>query len=531
MSSTLVMFAFLPVIFVFLLMVIFRWSARRAMPVAWLVAVLIGFFVWSMDFFIIGVSSLKGFFLGVEILFIVFGAVLLLRLLERSGAVGVIDSLLKMLSADKRVQAIFVAWMFGSFIEGAAGFGTPAALAAPLLVSIGFPALAAVVVSLIADSTAVTFGAVGTPVVFGIGSILPVSLQNSLYDVAILSALIHAVVGSFVPLVLVCVLTCCFGGGLKKGLVIWPYALWAGLCFTVPYFLAAYFFGFELPSVVGGLVGLFVLGFSTKKGFLVPKTTWFFPPKKSWPKEWRTAHERLRFNVHMPVWKAVFPHCLIALFLVLSRIPELKLKGLLQSFSVVVNLGDVVYSFAPFYSPGFLFLVVCLLMWFLYGLSKRDVFDSFCDAGVRLKSPFIALVFSVAAVQVIINSGNNTAGLDSMPVVIGSFLAGFGEFFIFLSPFLGLIGAFIAGSNTVSNLLFGPFQLEAALAIGLSPVLVLALQSVGGAVGNMIAVHNIVAASATAGLQNEEWRVLRLTLLPALCYALLAGVVGFLLFL
>lgn len=167
-------------------------------------------------------ATLKGFFIAVEIIIIIFGAILLLKLMEEGGAVYAIDRILKTISSDRRIQAIIIAFMFGGFIEGAAGFGTPAALAAPLMVSLGFPGLAAVIIALIANSVPVTFGAVGTPILIGIKSVVEIDLMA----VTFYSALIHLIIGMFIPLLFVSILTKIFGKNksYKEGLKIWPYA-------------------------------------------------------------------------------------------------------------------------------------------------------------------------------------------------------------------------------------------------------------------------------------------------------------------
>lgn len=516
------LFALLPIILIFVLIVIMKWPASRAMPIAWLAAAVISVFVWAVPFAGIIASSFKGALIAIDILFIVFGALLLLRTLQKSRAIEAIDQTLTNLSSDRRVQAIVVAWLFGSFVEGAAGFGTPAALAAPLLASIGFPAIAAVIVSLIANSTAVSFGAAGTPIILGINTILPESMKSLLPEIAITSALIHAIIGTFVPLMMVCILTRYFGAkkSWKEGLEITPYAILAGLCFTIPYYFSAKFFGPEVPSIFGGVIGLVILAMTTRAGLFVPKKSWTFDGHKA---------KNAVYTTDMPVWKAFFPYILLGILLVITRIRELGIGDLLKR--VAINIPGADYTFTPLYSPGFMFLTVCAITWGLYRLSEKQVASSVANAFKPLKNPAIALVFTVAAVQLIMNSGNNLSGLESMPAIMGDALANLGKAFIYFSPVLGMLGSFIAGSNTVSNLLFGTFQLETALAVGLSPIIILALQNIGGAVGNMIAVHNVIAASATVGLHGQEGHIIRINLIPAICYALLAGIIAALLLL
>ena len=145
--------AFTPILVVFIFLVFLRWPAKHAMPLAWAYTGIIGMFVWKMDITRVIASSLQGVIVAATILYIVFGAILLLNTLTYSGAVTTIRRGFMDITPDRRIQAIIVAFLFGAFIEGAAGFGTPAAVAAPLLVVLGFPALAAVLMALVIQST------------------------------------------------------------------------------------------------------------------------------------------------------------------------------------------------------------------------------------------------------------------------------------------------------------------------------------------------------------------------------------------
>ena len=165
--SLLSFLALLPILVVAVLLVAFRVSARIAMPVGFLLTAVVAFFFWEFPLRYISASVIQGMFITFDILYIIFGAILLLSLLNYSGGVYAIRAGFAQVSEDRRVQVVIIVWLFGSFIEGAAGFGTPAAIVAPLLVAMGFPAMAAVMLGLMVQSTAVTFGAVGTPILVG----------------------------------------------------------------------------------------------------------------------------------------------------------------------------------------------------------------------------------------------------------------------------------------------------------------------------------------------------------------------------
>jgi lactate permease len=162
--------ALIPIVTVFLLLVMARRPAGQAMPIAYLVTGAIALFIWRVPAVEVAAASIQGLVAAVEILYIVFGAILLLNTVQESGAIASIRQSLLGISGDRRVQIIIIAWLFGSFIEGASGFGTPAVITVPLLVAIGFPSMAAVMAALIIQSTPSTFGAVGTPILIGISA-------------------------------------------------------------------------------------------------------------------------------------------------------------------------------------------------------------------------------------------------------------------------------------------------------------------------------------------------------------------------
>lgn len=519
----LVIFALAPIILIFILMVVFRRSAFTTMPVAWLVTALIGYFVWGMGANWIFASSFKGIFTAFEIILIVFGAVFLLDVMRKTGATNVIDGFMRKLSNDRRIQAIFIAWLFGSFIEGAAGFGTPAALAGPLMVALGFPPLAAVIVALISNSTPVTFGAVGTPILIGLRDIL---IREDLMAVAVKAGFLHAIIGTFIPLVMMFILTRFFGRKRWSDFFeIIPFSIFGGLCFTVPYFLTAVFFGPEFPTIIGGLFGMIILGVTTKLGFLVPKNVFVFA------KEVKAK----KVKASMSIFSAVTPYLIVAVILILTRVRSLGVYGFLKgiSFNIPSLFGaGINYSFSPLMNPGIVpFVLVGLYVVVAQKIRWGEAKNLFWGTASKLGKALITLVFAVGTVQVIIFSGNNLKGIASMPFVVGNFLSSVGGKLYFLfAPVIGSFGSFMAGSSTVSNLLFGSFQKETAVALGVPVLSILALQAVGSAVGNMISVHNVVAACATVGLKDVEGRIIRYNLLPCLIYCLLAGVIVLLFF-
>ena len=546
--AVLSLLAFSPILVVGLLLVGLRWPAKRAMPVGFVVVVLVAVLVWDVAPRAVAASTVQGLLLAGTLLYIVFGALLLLETLTKSGAMSTIRAGFTSISPDRRVQAIIVGWLFGSFIEGASGFGTPAAVVAPLLLALGFPAMAAVMVGLVIQSTPVSFGAVGTPVLVGVNGglrgapaveerlrVLGVDLPLYLEQIGLQIALLHAAVGTLIPLALACMLTGFFGERKRfaDGLAVWPFALFAAFAMTVPYVLVAAVLGPEFPSLLGGLLGLVIVMAASSRGFLLPRQVWDFPPRERWSPSWMGSLLPDTEDVaakRMSLRLAWTPYVVVAVLLVLTRaIPEVQ--QYLRSGWRVVNVQGIFgttvsQAIEPLYLPGFFFILTCLVTYALHRMRPADIAESWRIAGSQLAGAAVALLFALPLVRVFINSGPafNDSDLTSMPLTLANGAATIaGGAWPVLSPWIGALGAFVAGSNTVSNLMFALFQFSTAEQIGVRPETVVATQAVGGAAGNMITVHNVVAASATVGLIGREGDLIRKTILPTVYYCLLAG--------
>ena len=547
----LALLATLPILSAAVLLVGLRLPAKIAMPISFVVTVAVAFLFWNISPTYLAASTIQGLFITFDILFIIFGAIVLLNLLNYSGAIGVIRSGFIDISADRRVQVIILVWLFGSFIEGAAGFGTPAAVVAPLLVGMGFPAYCAVMLGMMVQSTAVTFGAVGTPILVGItGGIQSVELTNELvqsgmefseYIQLVTSnvVILHGITGTTMPTVMVCMMTRFFGKNKswKEGLEILPFSIFGGLAFTVPYALAGKFLGPEFPSLLGSLIGITIVVFAAKKGFLMPKTVWKFDDEKNWPSEW---FGKLKVNItndtggsNMSLMKAWSPYLMLAAFLVLTRLTQLPLKEWLTGIKIswIEIFGTSISAAStPLYLPGTILLLVGLITIITHRMNLRDVRVAFLDSARMLLGAGFVLIFTVPMVRIYINSGQNPLELPGMPIAMAEFVAaGVGVIYPMFAASIGALGAFIAGSNTVSNLMFGLFQLGVAIKLSLPTFVVVALQAVGAAAGNMIAIHNIVAASATVGFLGKEGLVLRKTIIPTIYYLVVVGLLGLLL--
>ena len=548
--------ALAPLLTVFALLVLGRWPATRAMPAAYVIVAVVGVTAWGMTPRVVAAASLRGAMIALSLLWIILPALALLYTLRETGGLAVIRAGFYDISPDARVQALIVAWLFGSFMEGAAGFGTPAVIAGPLLVALGFPPLAACVSALIIQSTPVTFGAVGTPILIGMGEALNVPTVLAVIDASPLTydafiasigaraATVHAICGLLVPFMLLAVLGRFFGHdrSARTALSIWPFALFTAVAFVVPYLAVAWLLGPEFPSLLGSLVALAIVVPAAKRRFLLrDEPVWTFAPTENWEPGWTGADsdtasasgvESAPDGARIGLLRAWSPYVVAAFLLVVTRLYALPFRGWLESVRLTWDgiLGtSLSQSVQPLYLPGTILALAALMTPILHRRSMGSAGRAWVGAASTLAKPTLALLFAVAMVRVFIDSGLNESGLDSMPIYLAERLATtVGGAWPFFAPVVGAMGAFVAGSNTVSDLMFGVFQFSVAAAAGLPVVMVLALQAVGGAAGNMITVHNVVAASATVGLVGEEGRLIRMTLVPMIIYLLLAGLLGML---
>ena len=543
----LALLAFSPILLAAILLVGLRWPAKRAMPLVYLLTAGIGLYVWEMSLNRVLASTLQGLIITLGVLWIIFGAILLLNTLKHSGGITAIRAGFAVISPDRRIQAIIIAWLFGCFIEGASGFGTPAAIAAPLLVAIGFPALAAVMLGMMVQSTPVSFGAVGTPIIIGVNSGLDsASLgarlveQGSSWDVFLQLitsnvAIIHAIVGTVMPLLMVLMLTRFFGKekSWKAGFEVLPFALFAGLAFTLPYAATGVFLGPEFPSLAGGLIGLAIVTTAARFGFLMPRTTWDFADARDWPSEWLGSVEMKLDQLTakpMGTLRAWLPYVLVGLLLVISRVfPEVSaaLKSVVLVFPDLLGETGIKADFMPLYLPGGILVAVVIATFFLHGMKLRDLGTAVGESSKVLLGAGFVLLFTVPMVRILINSGVNASELPSMPIAMAQWVAdSVGSIYPLLAPSVGALGAFIAGSNTVSNMMLSQFQFGVAESLGISGALIVAVQAIGAAAGNMVAIHNVVAASATVGLLGREGTTLRKTIWPTLYYILFTGLIA-----
>lgn len=561
--------AFLPILLALVLMAGFRWPSTKAMPLSFIVTAVIALLAWQLPAMRVLALTLAGFWDAFGILIIVFGALLIYYTLQASGAMETIQAGMQKVSPDRRIQVIIIGYMFEAFIEGAAGFGTPAALGAPLLLGLGFPPLCAAVMCLCFNSFPVTFGAVGTPVIKGFASVEEPALQalNSMGLEGVDAAMVYKHIGEYatlihfpmifiLPIFLLGFMTRFWGKNKswKEGFAMWKYCIMAAVSFAVPYYLLAWLAGPEIPSMMGGIIGLGLIVWLTKKGVCVPKDVWTFADQKEWDADWSgeiKASDVKEFKQHMSQLKAWMPYVLCGIILVITRVPAFGIKPLINDpmfslgFTNILGEEGVNSSIAILNLPGTIpFILVAVFTIFYHGMRKDDeigtnkVQTAWSTAIKKMKAPTIAMLASVALVSIFKGSSASEVVIGdsaniSMPMAMAQLMASaFAPVWPGLISFIGGLGAFITGSNTVSDMLFANFQWDAATALNYGPnqhFVAVAAQGVGGAMGNMICIHNIVSACAVLGLIGREGQILRKTWIPFVLYGLFAGLMVFIL--
>ena len=281
-----------------------------------------------------------------------------------------------------------------------------------------------------------------------------------------------------------------------------PWSIFAGLSFSLPYFLLS-FFSYELPSIFGALIGFLIVTLSLKQKFLLPKNV--------------IKHE---FNssldkVKMSNFKAFSPYLFLILFLLLA-------KELLPSINI--NLLNIANNSFNIFNPGLAFLMAVLVFTLLYRINFQVIKHSLKISSRALKAPFIAILFTVALVQLMIQSGFNSSGLKGMIAIVADIISPAWHFYF--SPIIGAFGAFIAGSATVSNILFTDLHTLINQEAGISLALILAMQLVGASAGNIIALTNMVSAQSIVGIQGQEKEIIKKALPAFIFYLLLVVLVA-----
>jgi lactate permease len=485
--------ALLPIAAILALMLGARWAAGPAglVGLAFALPVAVWGFGWrgpeaagGLAASLAGIAAEAGF-TALTILWIVFPALLLHEVQLSSGATETLRRALARLSDDPRIAALLIAWFFALFAEGAAGFGTSVALAAPLLVAVGFARVEAVSLALIGHAVGVSFGAVGTPV-------LPQLAATGLAPRALagVTAGLHAALGWLMALF---VHRLAAGAGGRAGLAA---PLLAAAAFLGPFVAIAVFVGPELPTLGGALVGgLAFAAWVSRQGGVAGEAG---PSPRA-------------------LLLAASPYLLLLVAILATRLlPPLRVALSAVTVGWVLP-GGFSGRVQPLFHPGTLLLLGLLAALLLRRERLAVVTDAVARASGRVPSVLLALVAMLALARLMVHAGLVQALADGAADLTG-------PLWPLLAPGAGVLGTFVTGSATASNILLSDFQRATADTLGLPLLPVMAAQGVGAAIGNIICPHNIVAGAATVGLAGRETaRVLRLTMPAALLYTALAG--------
>lgn len=498
---------------------------------AFLLAALLAFtiraFYFSTPFNLLNASVILGLLSALTPISIVFGAIFFFVAMEKSGAMDVLRRWLHEVSANKVAQIMVVGWSFQFLVEGASGFGTPAALGAPILVGLGFPVIPTAILCLLMNTIPVSFGAVGTPLWFGFGSLG--LTEAELIRVGLNVAVLQTLAATVIPVV--ALRFAVSWAEIRKNLVFIYLSIFA----SVLPMLALATINYEFPSVVGGLIGLFTTILLARLGIGLESNG--------------AEHSPSKF-LSRSVMLALTPLVATVGILLITRIPFLGLRQLLTSATpnwaisfgplgeftispaIVLELRNILneglnWSHAILYVPSIIpFVITAGIALLSFRAPSGTLGCVFRETLGRISGPTLALLGALVFVKLMMAGEGN-----SSTMILGHSLAGAaGGAWIYCAPFLGALGSFFSGSNTISNLAFGSIQASIATDTGIAETTLLALQSAGGAMGNPLCIHNIVAVCAVLGVVNKEGEILKAGLIPVVIYGIILALAAWIIF-
>ena len=486
------------------------------------VALAVALFVFSMPFSAAAATTFYGAAFGLfPIGWIILNLIFLYQMTVKRGLFTILRSNLATLAPDPRVQVILIAFSFGAFFEGAAGFGTPVAVTAAILIQLGFSPLAACGLSLIANTAPVAFGALGTPII-ALAGVTDLDLNA-----------LSAMVGRQLPFFSVIVPFWVVGAfaGFRGMMQVWPAALTGGVAFAVPQFLVSNFHGPWLVDIVASICSILALVVLLK--FWRPKEIW-----KIGEKHGAAAQQENMAYTKGQLVQAWLPWVLLSVLVFIWGIPAVK--NLLNELSLfkweVPFLHEVVYRVEPvasekkaeaaIYSLNWLsatgtgILVSAIIAGFVMKFSIGEMFRTYLETLHRVRFSLLTIAAMLALGYVTKYSGTDAT--------LGLALAKTGFLYPFFGTLLGWLGVALTGSDTASNVLFGSLQKITAEQTGVSPILMCAANSSGGVMGKMVDAQSIVVASTATNYYGHEGKILRYVFVHSIILAMLMGVLVFL---
>ena len=463
-------------------------------------AIIIAFFAYNMPFKLIMSSTLHGALYGLfPICWIIISAVFLFNITVKSGQFEVIKDFMASITPDRRLQALFIAFSFGSFLEGAAGFGAPVAISGAMLVGLGFNPLYAAGICLIANTAPVAFGSVGTP-------ILMASKMSDIPELAISQMVGRTLplLSLMIPFYLIVIMS-----GFKKSMEVLPAILVCGLSFSIVQWFTSNYMGPMLPDVLAGLASIFSLLLLLK--FWKPKSIWRFSEEPSNPIVSSTKYSPLQ------ILRAWSPFIIMTFFIVawgLQPVKDLLNSIAFFKFEIPGLNGSILkpdgtplvikaFEFNYLSASGSAVVLATLISIPLIGISFKDSIKIFTSTLQQLIFPIITIASIVGYAFV--------ANYSGMSITMAFALASTGILFPFFSPILGWLGVFLTGSDTSANALFSKIQSTTADSLGFDPVVAVSANASGGVTGKMISPQSIAVGAAAVGLVGKESDLFRFT--------------------
>lgn len=499
----------LPFVIVALFLLVFRLGISITGAAFLLATSFIAIIIWAVNPSVMLGALIKGILSSIDIAFIVLGSLIFLDVLHRLRVISSLEHHLHRIAPDTRIQALVLAWLFGALIEGLAGFGTPAVVVAPLLVNLGLQPISAVVIALFANTLPVTFGAVGTPIRLGMQELAPIGFGQTVAGwgsilaigvVLLLAFVINREIPPRKGVIGPHGFSHAIGqaGSTHRGSII-PFAIWSAAVFAMPYYLIS-FFAPEFSTIFGSIIGLI--------------TTFVCSSFKWWKKIFLpTITQRLNaFDPNenpLTLFHTLIPYGLVVVVLFISKL-------FLKDIPITLP-GNINYNIS-LSNPGYVFLLVSIFYILRSKIPWSEIFHMGKKLSTRMKRAAFIIACFVAATQLFIYSDQNAFNYPSILHGVASFLKK--ENFLILSPLLGAIGGFMAGSTTVSNILFSDLQHRAALFAGISTTLALCLQIFGATAGNSVSLSNIGVLEGTLNLRHQERQIIFRLIVPLAWYVI-----------
>ncbi len=520
--------ALIPIIFFFLALAVFRMKGSVAGTITVVLAMLVSLFAYKMPVAMAFASMVYGFLYGLwPIAWIIIGAVFLYKISVKTGQFDVIRASILSITEDQRLQMLLVGFAFGTFLEGAAGFGAPVAITAALLVGLGFKPLYAAGLCLIVNTAPVAFGAMGIPII--------VAGQVSGVDTMEISQMVGRQLPFMVPIVLFWIMGIMDGWrGIKET---WPAVIVAGGSFSLAQYLTSNFVGPELPDITAAIASLVTLTILLK--YWKPKHIFRFADQDSNIDENLAAQKQQKYTIGQ-IAKAWSPFMILTVMVTIWSVKPFKdlftkdgalhdwvisikvpyLHQLVQKLPPVVpeiKDYDAIFKFDWFSATGTAIIFAAIITIIYLKMKPKDALLTFAETVNELKIPIYSIGMVLAFAFI--------ANYSGMSATLALALAHTGKAFTFFSPFLGWIGVFLTGSDTSANALFSALQATTAQQIGVPEVLLVAANTSGGVTGKMISPQSIAIACAAVGLVGKESDLFRFTVKHSITFTVMIGII------